>query len=61
MQFEADPDPDSAYHFVADPDPANHFNTDPDADPDQALIRIRMRIQILSFNLMRIHAEQYLE
>jgi hypothetical protein len=42
--FNADPNPDPAFHFNTDPDPAFHFNTDPDPafhfnayqDPDPA-------------------------
>ncbi len=51
LQIDVDPDP--AYHFDedADPDPAYHF----DADPDPTFNM--MRILILPFNLMRIHAD----
>ncbi len=31
--FNADPDPDSAFHFNADPDPAFHFKADTDQVP----------------------------
>jgi hypothetical protein len=36
------------HHVDADPDPTYHFDADP--DPDFYLMRIRMRIRILSFN-----------
>ncbi len=38
FHFDADPDPDRAFHFDVDPDPAFHFDTDLDPasqnDPD---------------------------
>jgi hypothetical protein len=33
--FNADLDPDTAFHFKADPYPALHFNADPDPAPHQ--------------------------
>jgi hypothetical protein len=33
FHFDADLDPDPAFHFNADPDPAFHFDADPDVDP----------------------------
>jgi hypothetical protein len=32
-RFDADPDPDSTFHFVADPDP--------DSNPNQSFTRVR--------------------
>ncbi len=34
--FNADPDPDPAFHFKTDLDPAYHFNADPDPAPRQS-------------------------
>ncbi len=54
--FDLDPDP--ACHFDADPEPAYHFEADRDPtfhfDGDAPM---RIRIRILRFNLMRIHAD----
>jgi hypothetical protein len=57
LQIDADPDPDSAYHFDADPDLAYHLATDPDPtyqfhpDPQDWLTRCRKRFQYLSSRL----------
>jgi hypothetical protein len=39
--FNADPDPDPAFHFKTDPDPTYHFNADPEPVPRQSDMNLR--------------------
>ncbi len=47
--FDADPEPEPAFHYGADPDPTFHSDTDPDPDPTYNLTRIWIRILPLTF------------